>query len=70
MGKVALWVTCRHCGQTFDTGVRMDERSFRRGTLAVNYHTCPRCGIRQTYGKDAYDLREAPTGPGAPRKEE
>jgi RNase P subunit RPR2 len=69
MAKVALWVACRNCRAVFDTGLRMDERSFRRGTLAANYHTCPRCGVRETYGKDAYELRPAPTGRTVPRKE-
>ncbi|MDR7519399.1 MAG: hypothetical protein QN131_06330 [Armatimonadota bacterium] len=62
MAKVALWVVCPNCGTTFDSGLRMDERSFQRGTLAVNYHTCPRCGVRETYRKGDYQTRPAPPG--------
>jgi rubredoxin len=62
MAKVALWVRCHHCGFAFDSGLRMDERAFARGTLAANYHGCPNCGIRETYRKADYELREAPVG--------
>lgn len=65
MAAGALWVHCRHCGTAFDTGLRMDERSFRRGTLAANYHTCPHCGRRDTYRKADYEWQPAP--PGRPR---
>ena len=59
MAAFALWVTCRACGQAFDSGLRMDKKSFGRGTLATNYHTCPNCGVRETYRKHDYDLRSA-----------
>ena len=59
MAGLALWVTCRACGVVFDSGLRMDRTSFERGTLAANYHRCPRCGTRETYRKDDYELREA-----------
>jgi len=62
MAKVALWVVCRNCGATFDSRLRMDERSFQQGTLAANYHTCPHCGVRETYRKADYALRPAPPG--------
>lgn len=58
MTKLALWVVCRACGTFFDTRLRMDERSFRRGTLAANYHTCPHCGVRETYRKADHAMRE------------
>lgn len=58
MGKIRLWVTCRRCGRDFDTRRRMDRRSFERGTLAANYHTCPYCGTRETYRKADYQVRE------------
>lgn len=64
-GKLALWVTCRACGVPFDTRLRLDRASFERGTLAANYHACPRCGIRETYRKADHEPREAPP-PGAP----
>lgn len=57
MAKLDLWVTCKHCGRPFDTGRRMDRRSFERGTLAANYHTCPHCGMRETYRKADYETR-------------
>jgi hypothetical protein len=59
MPKFALWVTCRACGTAFDSGLRMDGLSFARGTLAANYHGCPNCGVRETYHKDDYELRDA-----------
>jgi rubredoxin len=62
MARVALWVVCRNCGLGFDSGLRMDERAFARGTLATNYHACPHCGTRDTYRKADYQLREAPVG--------
>lgn len=63
MPAAALWVTCKACGVVFDSGLRMSQTSFARGTLAANYHTCPRCGARETYRKSDYELREAPAGP-------
>lgn len=62
MAAEALWVACRQCRVPFDTGLRMDRRSFQRGTLAANYHTCPRCGARETYRKVDYELRRAMPG--------
>ncbi len=59
MARVALWVVCRHCRHRFDSGLRLDEKSFRRGTLAANYHACPNCGVRETYRKADYELEEA-----------
>jgi rubredoxin len=59
----ALWVACKRCGVVFDSGLRMTRASFARGTLAANYHTCPRCGTRETYRKADYELREASPGP-------
>ena len=32
----------------------MDERNFARATFAANYHVCPACGRRGTYGKADY----------------
>ena len=62
MAKFALWVTCKTCALVFDSGLRMDRTSFERGTLAANYHTCPRCGGRATYRKADYELRDAHPG--------
>ncbi len=62
MGKLALWVTCKSCSRSFDTGMRLDRKSFDRGTLAANYHLCPHCGQRQTYRKAEYLPREERTG--------
>jgi rubredoxin len=67
MAGLALWVKCRNCGVVFDSGLRMDRASFDRGTLAANYHACPRCGTRETYKKEDYELRVAPPGRGAGR---
>lgn len=58
MGKLHLWVACRSCGREFDTRLRFDRRSFERGTLAANYHTCPHCGHRMTYRKADYLVKE------------
>ena len=58
MGKLALHVACKSCGREFDTRLRLDRRSFERGTLAANYHTCPYCGERMTYRKSEYLVRE------------
>jgi rubredoxin len=63
VAKVALWVACRNCGLLFDSGLRLEAQAFRRGTLAANYHTCPNCGVRETYRKADYTLREAPPSP-------
>jgi hypothetical protein len=62
MAKVALWVICRRCETAFDSGLRMDERAFTRGTLAANYHACPHCTAREVYRKVDYELRDAPVG--------
>jgi len=32
----------------------MDARNFARATFAANYHVCPMCGRRGTYGKADY----------------
>lgn len=56
-GKLSLYVICKECGEEFDTRLRMDRRSFQRGTLAANYHTCPHCGARKVYAKSDYILR-------------
>ena len=66
MAKGALWVICYNCGFRFDSGLRMDEGSLKRGTLAANYHTCPNCGVRATYRKADYEVREAPIGRNSP----
>jgi len=60
MGKLHLWVVCKACGREFNTGRRLDRRSFEQGTLAANYHTCPHCGARETYRKRDYLVREEP----------
>ncbi|MDR7401790.1 MAG: hypothetical protein QN155_06155 [Armatimonadota bacterium] len=67
MGKLALWVVCGNCGREFDTGLRLDRRSFARGTLAANYHRCPHCGRRLTYRKADYRPRDEARGQEAPR---
>ncbi len=67
MGKLALWVVCGSCGREFDTGLRLDRRSFARGTLAANYHRCPFCGQRLTYRKADYRPRDETTGQEARR---
>lgn len=58
MGKLQLWLRCRACGREFDTRLRLDRRSFERGTMAANYHTCPHCGEKQTYRKVEYITKE------------
>jgi len=62
MGKLALWVTCKACGRAFDTRMRLDRKSFERGTLAANYHVCPHCGQRRTYRKAEYVARDDQPG--------
>lgn len=66
MGKLHLWVTCKHCGRDYNTRLVIDRKSFEKGTLAANYHTCPHCGQRLTYKKADYLAREEPRGPRAP----
>ena len=58
MARLALKVRCVACGHEFDTGIRMDERNFARATFAANYHVCPACGRRGTYGKSDYKTTE------------
>jgi endogenous inhibitor of DNA gyrase (YacG/DUF329 family) len=62
MARLVLKVRCPACGQSFDTGIRMDRRNFDRATFAANYHTCPGCGRRATYRKEQYETREESTG--------
>lgn len=64
MTRLALMVRCPACGHEFDTGVRMDRRNFERATFAANYHVCPACGRRGTYGKADYNAVEAPSDAG------
>jgi len=59
MGKLALFVVCKACGREYDTRLRLDRRSFDRGTLAANYHTCPHCGEKLTYRKADYLVRDS-----------
>jgi predicted RNA-binding Zn-ribbon protein involved in translation (DUF1610 family) len=59
MGKLALFVVCKACGREYDTRLRLDRRSFERGTLAANYHTCPHCGEKLTYRKADYLVRDS-----------
>jgi len=62
-----LWIRCAACGDTFDTGIRMDRRNFDRATFASNYHRCPMCQTRGTYHKEDYLLRfEQTERPAAP----
>ncbi len=58
MSKLQLWVNCKSCSREFDTRVRMDSKSFERGTLAANYHLCPNCGQRRTYAKADYRTKD------------
>lgn len=58
MARVVLLIRCAGCGHEFDTGIRMDARNFARATLAANYHVCPACGRRGTYGKADYTAVE------------
>ncbi len=58
MAKLRLWLVCQFCRREFETGLRLDRKSFERGTLAANYHTCPHCGRRGTYRKADYLVRE------------
>ncbi|HEV2357866.1 MAG TPA: hypothetical protein VGZ23_09695 [bacterium] len=58
MARLALLIRCAGCGHEFDTGIRMDERNFARATFAANYHVCPACGRRGTYGKTDYKTVE------------
>ncbi len=62
MARIALHVVCKACGQQYDTGIRTDTTSFRKGTFAANYHTCPHCGTTETYRKADYVLVDARTG--------
>jgi len=61
VARVALHVVCRVCGQVFDTKIRTDTESFRKGSFAANYHTCPHCGATETYRKADYVLYDART---------
>lgn len=58
MGKLRLGVICKQCGREFDTQLVLDRKSFAKGTLAANYHTCPHCGERLTYKKADYLISE------------
>ncbi|HLN12461.1 MAG TPA: hypothetical protein VK587_04690 [bacterium] len=58
MARLMVLVRCQACGREFDTGIRMATRNFAKATFAANYHTCPHCGRRGTYTKEAYVTRE------------
>jgi DNA-directed RNA polymerase subunit RPC12/RpoP len=60
MGKLALWVRCKACGREFDTRMRLDRKSYERGTLAANYHRCPHCEQRLMYRKVEYLTKDEP----------
>jgi rubredoxin len=62
--RLVLMVRCAGCGHEFDTGIRMDARNFARATFAANYHVCPACGRRGTFGKADY----RPVVPEAPAR--
>ena len=64
MARFALTVRCAACGHEFDTGIRMDARNFARATFAANYHVCPACGRRGTYGKTDYNTVAEESVPG------
>jgi DNA-directed RNA polymerase subunit RPC12/RpoP len=59
VAKLRLTVICKACGTEFEAPLRLDRRSFEKGTLAANYHTCPHCGERQTYRKADYIVADA-----------
>ncbi len=63
MAKLHLWVVCKSCEREFDSKLRLDRRSFERGTLAANYHQCPHCGRRLTYQKSDYLIKSSPPAP-------
>ncbi len=62
MGKLRLLLVCKTCRREFDTGRRMDRRSFEQGTLAANYHTCPHCGTQDRYRKSDYLIQNDTPG--------
>ncbi len=62
MARVALHVVCKGCRRLFDTKIRTDTASFRKGSFVANYHTCPHCGATETYRKADYVLLDARTG--------
>jgi rRNA maturation endonuclease Nob1 len=67
LARIALHVVCKACGRLFDTNIRTDPESFRKGTFAANYHTCPSCGATETYRKAEYVPRDVRTGKPAER---
>jgi len=69
MSKLRLTVVCKACGREFETPLRLDRRSFEKGTLAANYHTCPYCGERRTYRKSDYIAGETVAEPRTPNTE-
>lgn len=62
MGKLRLWVICKHCGREYETGRVMDRKSFEKGTLATNYHVCPHCGQKLIYRKADYRVKDDTKG--------
>jgi DNA-directed RNA polymerase subunit RPC12/RpoP len=59
VARLALLVICLRCGVRFDTAVRTDTESFRKGSFVANYHRCPACGERATYRKADYLVVDA-----------
>lgn len=50
MGRVMI--KCPKTGKMIDTGMAMDEQSFRSSTLQNNQVGCPECGQTHTWDKD------------------
>jgi len=47
-----LKVKCPNCGKTIETGISMDEQTFRTATLSNNQVNCPACGQTVTWSKE------------------
>jgi transcription elongation factor Elf1 len=47
-----LVVTCKSCGNDFESPIQADPTSFETMTLTNNTYSCPRCGAANAYDKE------------------
>jgi len=51
---MVMMVKCKSCRYEHDSGIQMDDESFKASTLSNNSEQCPRCGKTSTYNKEDY----------------
>lgn len=54
---VRLFVRCKRCGTTFDTGRVVKAKDFEKGGIKGTEHTCTHCAEPGRYTKNDYISR-------------